>query len=90
MAATRRSFLGWLAAAFAAPLAGGAERPVPFRAVRAVWYCNRTTPIEAIRGVNVLLRPSEYAGEPILAFRGVPVRITDSFLNGQPLSPPAS
>ena len=34
-----------------------------------------------IRDKNVLLKPTEYAGQPILEYRGVPLRINDALLN---------
>lgn len=48
-------------------------------------YVNRTVreymDIQAIRDKNVLLKPTEYAGQPIVEFRGVPIRINDVLLN---------
>jgi hypothetical protein len=48
-------------------------------------YVNRTVreyaDIQAIRDKNVLLKPTEYAGQPIVEFRGVPFRINDILLN---------
>jgi hypothetical protein len=50
-------------------------------------YVNRTVreymDIQAIRDKNVLLKPTEYAGQPIVEFRGVPIRINDVQLNSE-------
>lgn len=54
----------------------------PSPGIAPAWYCNRTVreylDIQAIRDKNVLLRPTEYAGEPIVEFRGVPIRVVDA------------
>lgn len=59
------------------------DQPSP--AMRPAIYVNRTSrqymDIQAIRDKNVLLKPTEYAGQPIVEFRGVPIRIQDSLLN---------
>jgi len=48
-------------------------------------YVNRSVreymDIQAIRDRNVLLKPTEYAGQPIVEFRGVPIRINDVLLD---------
>jgi hypothetical protein len=48
-------------------------------------YVNRTLreamDIQAIRDKNVLLTPKEYAGEPVVEFRGIPIRVVDALLN---------
>jgi len=53
--------------------------------IAPAWYCNRTVreylDIQAIRDKNVLLRPTEYAGEPIVEFRGVPIRVVDALVS---------
>jgi len=36
--------------------------------------------IQAIRDKNVLLRPTEYAGQPVVEFRGIPIRVVDALL----------
>jgi hypothetical protein len=45
-------------------------------------YVNRTVreymDIQAIRDKNVLLKPTEYAGQPIVEFRGIPIRVVDA------------
>lgn len=50
-----------------------------------IFYCNRTVreslDIQAIRDRNVLLKPTEYAGEPVTEFRGAPIRVVDALLN---------
>ena len=59
------------------------DEPAP--GINPAFYCNRTVrealDIQAIRDKNVLLRPTEYAGQPIVEFRGVPIRICDSLLS---------
>ncbi len=59
------------------------NQPAP--AMRPAWYVNRTVrqylDIQAIRDKNVLLTPTEYAGQPIVEFRGVPIRIVDALLS---------
>lgn len=57
--------------------------PVP--GINPAFYCNRTIreflDIQAIRDKNVLLSPKEYAGEPVMQFRDVPIRVSDSLVN---------
>ena len=59
------------------------SQPAP--AMRPAWYVNRTVrqylDIQAIRDKNVLLTPTEYAGQPIVEFRGIPIRIVDALLS---------
>lgn len=54
-------------------------------AIRPAIYVNRTVrqycDVQAIRDRNVLLKPTEYAGQPIVEFRGIPLRIQDSLLS---------
>ena len=61
------------------------NQPAP--AIRPAWYCNRTVrqymDIQAIRDKNVLLKPTEYDGQPIVEFRGIPIRIVDQLLNSE-------
>lgn len=49
------------------------------------FYCNRTVreylDIQAIRDKNVLLKPTEYDGQPIVTFRGIPIRVVDALLS---------
>mgnify|MGYP000881506476 CR=1 FL=1 len=49
------------------------------------FYCNRTVreylDIQAIRDKNVLLRPTEYDGRPVVTFRGVPIGVVDQLLD---------
>jgi hypothetical protein len=58
------------------------DEPAP--GIIPAFYANRTVreslDIQAIRDRNVLLKPTEYAGEPILEFRGVPLRVCDTLL----------
>lgn len=57
--------------------------PVP--GINPAWYVNRTgrefLDIQAIRDKNVLLTPKEYAGEPVMEFRGIPIRVVDALTN---------
>ena len=57
----------------------------PSPGISPAFYCNRTVreflDIQAIRDKNVLLKPTEYAGEPVVEFRGVPIRVNDALLN---------
>lgn len=57
--------------------------PVP--GINPAFYCNRTVreflDIQAIRDKNVLLSPKEYAGEPVMQFRDVPIRVSDALVN---------
>lgn len=57
--------------------------PVP--GIMPAWYCNRTgrefMDIQAIRDKNVLLSSKDYAGDPVMEFRGIPIRVTDALLN---------
>ena len=61
------------------------NQPAP--AMCPAWYCNRTVrqylDIQAIRDKNVLLQPTEYAGQPIVEFRGIPIRIVDALLSSE-------
>jgi len=49
------------------------------------WYSNRTVKtameIQAIRNKNVLMSPVEFAGAPVLNWRGVPIRLNDQLTN---------
>ncbi len=57
----------------------------PSPGINPAFYTNRTgrefLDIQAIRDKNVLLTPKEYAGEPVVEFRGVPIRVNDALLN---------
>ncbi len=57
--------------------------PVP--GINQAWYCNRTVrtalDIQAIRDKNVLIGMKEYAGEPVMMWRDVPIRIVDAIVN---------
>lgn len=57
--------------------------PVP--GIAPAWYVNRTgrefMDIQAIRDRNVLLDSKEYAGEPVVMFRDVPIRVVDALTN---------
>ena len=59
------------------------DEPAP--GINPAWYCNRTIreslDIQAIRDKNVLLKPTEYAGQPVTEFRGIPIRVVDALLS---------
>ena len=59
------------------------DEPAP--GINPAFYCNRTIreslDIQAIRDKNVLLKPTEYAGQPVVEFRGIPIRVCDTLLN---------
>ena len=59
----------------------------PGPGINPAWYVNRTVreslDIQAIRDKNVLLKPTEYAGEPIVTFRDTPIRVSDALTNGE-------
>jgi hypothetical protein len=59
----------------------------PSPGIIPVWYCNRTVreylDIQAVRDRNVLLKPTEYAGEPVIEFRQVPIRVCDALTNSE-------
>ncbi len=56
------------------------DEPAP--GINPAFYVNRTIreylDIQAIRDKNVLLTPKEYAGEPVVEFRGIPIRVNDA------------
>ena len=53
--------------------------------VRLKLYCDRTVrasmDVQAIRDKNVLLSPRDYAGQPIVSFRNIPIGVQDTLLN---------
>ena len=59
----------------------------PMPGINPAFYMNRTVreycDIQAIRNPNVLLTPKEYAGEPVIEFRGIPLRVNDSLTNSE-------
>lgn len=61
------------------------DEPAP--GINPAFYTNRTgrefLDIQAIRDKNVLLKPTEYAGEPVVEFRGVPIRVCDTLTNAE-------
>lgn len=61
------------------------EGGVPLSFGRPVIYCNRTIAealdIQAQSRSNLLLTQSQFAGMPILTFRGIPVKVCDSLIN---------
>lgn len=54
----------------------------PAPGIMPAWYCNRTVrtylDIQAIRDKNVLLSSKDYAGDPVVEFRDIPIRIVDA------------
>jgi hypothetical protein len=56
------------------------DEPAP--GIAPAFYCNRSVreylDIQAIRDKNVLLKPTEYAGEPVIEFRAAPIRVVDA------------
>jgi hypothetical protein len=59
------------------------DEPAP--GINPAFYVNRIVrealDIQAIRDKNVLLKPTEYAGAPVVEFRGVPIRVCDTLLS---------
>jgi hypothetical protein len=59
--------------------------PVP--GIMPAWYVNRTgrvwMDIQAIRDKNVLISSKDYAGDPVLLFRDIPIRVVDSLTNSE-------
>ena len=57
----------------------------PMPGINPAWYVNRTIreflDIQAIRDKNVLLSSKDYAGEPVVMFRDVAVRVVDALSN---------
>lgn len=53
--------------------------------IRLKFYCDRTAreymDIQAIRDKNVLLRPEDYAGRPIVNFRNIAIGVVDQILD---------
>ncbi len=56
----------------------------PSPGIRPVIYTNRTgrhwMDVQAIRDRNVLLRSTDYAGQPTDAYRGIPIKVVDQLL----------
>ena len=59
--------------------------PVP--GISPAWYVNRTgrefMDIQAIRDRNVLLSSKDYAGDPVVVFRDVAIRVVDALTNSE-------
>lgn len=59
----------------------------PAPGIRPAWYANRTVrtylDIQAIRDKNVLLSSKDYAGDPVMEFRDIPIRIVDALTTGE-------
>lgn len=53
--------------------------------IRLKFYCDRTSreymDLQAIRDKNVLLRPEDYAGRPIVNFRNIAIGVVDQILD---------
>ena len=67
------------------PESDAPDDPVP--GISPAWYVNRTgreyMDIQAIRDRNVLLSSKDYAGDPVLMFRDVPIRVVDALTNSE-------
>lgn len=54
----------------------------PSPGINPAWYCNRVIrtalDIQAIRDKNVLLSMNDFAGQPVMHFREVPIRVNDA------------
>jgi hypothetical protein len=52
--------------------------------IRTVFYVNRTVrhwmDVQAMRNRNVLLQIDDYAGKPVMGYRGLPIKISDQLL----------
>ena len=61
------------------------DEPMP--GILPAWYCNRTSrefmDIQAIRDKNVLLSSKDYAGDPVVQFRDIPIRVVDAITNSE-------
>lgn len=57
----------------------------PMPGINPAFYCNRTVrtwmDIQAIRDKNVLISSKDFAGDPVMAFRDIPIRVSDSLLS---------
>ena len=57
----------------------------PVTGINPVWYVNRTgreyLDIQAVRDRNVLISSKDYAGDPVVMFRDVPIRVVDALTN---------
>lgn len=59
----------------------------PVTGIMPAWYINRTgrefMDIQAIRDRNVLLSSKDFAGDPVVMFRDVPIRVVDALTNSE-------
>lgn len=59
----------------------------PAPGIQPAWYCNRTVresmDIQAIRDKNVLISSKDFAGDPVMAFRDIPIRVCDALTNSE-------
>jgi hypothetical protein len=59
----------------------------PSPGINPAWYCNRTIreslDIQAIRDKNVLISSKDFAGDPVMQFRDVPIRVVDALTNSE-------
>lgn len=59
----------------------------PMPGIMPAFYVNRTgreyLDIQAIRDKNVLLSSKDYAGDPVMTFRDVPIRVVDALTNSE-------
>jgi hypothetical protein len=81
MKTTRRFFFGLFAGAAAAAPSIVSELAKPATAAPLPQKSRRRTTrvhvdVQAIRDKNVLLQIDDYAGMPVVNFRGVPIRVT--------------
>lgn len=61
------------------------DEPAP--GINPAFHCNRTVreslDIQAIRDKNVLLSSKDFAGEPVMGFREIPIRVNDALTNAE-------
>ena len=59
----------------------------PSPGIMPAFYVNRTVrenlDIQAIRDKNVLLSSKDFAGDPVLAFRDIPIRVCDALTTAE-------
>jgi len=59
----------------------------PMPGINPAWYCNRDVraamDVQAIRNPNVLISMKEYAGEPTMQFRDIPIRVVDAMTSSE-------
>ena len=59
----------------------------PMPGIMPAFYVNRTgreyMDIQAIRDKNVLISSKDYAGDPVMMFRDIPIRVVDALTNSE-------